>query len=323
MKTKKSLTQTGGKKGDFEVKRKDIYLKKTIGFVGTGTMGDPMAQNLLKAGFKLMVYDIRSGSTKNVIALGAKAAENVSEMARCDIVFIMVNTGAQVEDVILGEQGIMHAFKNDHPLLIVVMSTVSPILIKKLASTIGSKNVTIIDAPVSGPPVVAQRGFLTFMVGGQEDTFVSIKPYLQAMGKNIFYIGPLGSGLAMKLVNNIIALTNMYLFPESLRIGLKAGLDIKTMVDVMRVSTGKTYFSDQWSFYVSFLSMLMKDSKSHENLNLIGIKDVQSAIEWAEELGHESPILKAISHMIKCGAESTGVVTEELFNQIINAKITI
>jgi 3-hydroxyisobutyrate dehydrogenase-like beta-hydroxyacid dehydrogenase len=242
-------------------------------------------------------------------------------MACCDIVFIMVNTGAEVEDVILGEQGIVQGFKNDHPLIIVVMSTVSPFLIKKLASTIGSKSISIIDAPVSGPPVVAQRGFLTFMVGGQEDTLMSIKPYLQAMGKNIFYIGPLGSGLAMKLVNNIISITNMYLFPEALRIGLRAGLDVKTMVEVMRVSTGKTYFSDQWSFYVSFLSMLMKNSKLHENLNLIGIKDVQSALKLAEELGYESSILKAIFPMIKCAAESTGAVTEELFNQIISAKI--
>jgi 3-hydroxyisobutyrate dehydrogenase-like beta-hydroxyacid dehydrogenase len=210
-------------------------LEKKIGFIGTGMMGDPMAQNLLRTGYKVMVYDVRREATKNVMALGAKLVQGPSEMGCCDIVFIMVNTGSQVENLLFGKQGIVQGFKGKQLLRLVIMSTVTPNLVKRIAHMIGSKNTAIVDAPVSGGIGAAQHGLLTFMVGGQEDIVASIKPYLQVMGKNIVYIGPLGSGLAIKLLNNILGITNLFLFPEVLRLGLKAGLDIKTMVEVFRV----------------------------------------------------------------------------------------
>ncbi|MBW2003369.1 MAG: NAD(P)-dependent oxidoreductase [Deltaproteobacteria bacterium] len=302
---------------------KKNLLETNIGFIGIGMMGDPMAQNLLKGGFKVMVYDVRPEAMENARALGAKLAQNASEMACCDLVFIMTNTGAQVQDVIMGEQGIIQGFKGKHQLRLVVMSTVSPILIKNLASTIGSKSITFADAPVSGLLVGAQQGSLTFMVGGQKDTVEFIRPYLKIMGKNIFYIGPLGSGLAMKLLNNVIGLTIQYLFPEALKIGIKAGLDVNKMVEVIKVSTGNSWPSDQWSSYVDVMEMMVKDPKLHKTLNSIAIKDFQSALEWAEELKYEATILKAIFPMIKIGAETTGVVNKELFKYMDGTKIKV
>ena len=296
-------------------------LGEKIGFVGTGMMGDPMAQNLLKAGINVMVYDIKPEATKNVMALGARLVQSPSEMACCDIVFIMVNTGSQVENLLLGKQGIVQGFKGEQLLRLVIMSTISPNLIKRIAHMIGSKNIAIVDAPVSGGIGAAQHGLLAFMVGGPEDIVASIKPYLQVMGKNIFYIGPLGSGLAIKLLNNILGITNLYLFPEVLRLGLKAGLDIKTMVEVFRVSTAHNWCSDQWNSYLGYMEPLVKDSKSHETLNSIVIKDIQTALELAGELGYESAVLKAVFSMVKSGVESTGAITEDLFKEMVNAKI--
>lgn len=295
-------------------------LEKKIGFVGTGMMGEPMAGNLLKAGLKVTVYDIRREPTKNLLALGAKVAQNASEMASCDIVFIMVNTSAQIEDVLLGEEGITRNSKRNQ-LLIVIMSTVSPIFIKKLADRIASTNIAIIDAPVSGGSVGAKHGLLTFMIGGQAEIITSVKPYLQVMGKNIFHVGPLGSGLAMKLINNLMVTTNMYLLPEALKIGLKAGLDVKTMVEILRVSTGNTWLTDQWSSYLGVLDMLLKNPTFHETMKRINIKDVETALEFAEELKCEAPVLRALFPGIKSVTESAGVITEELFSQMAHAKI--
>lgn len=292
-----------------------------LGFIGTGMMGEPMAQNLLKAGFKVMVYDIRPGATKNVVALGAKLAKDPSKMAICDIVFLMVNKFTQVRDAVLGENGIIQGARDNELLRLVVMSTVSPNRIKNLANELEPQKVVIIDAPVSGGPIKAQEGLLSFMVGGGEDDLAYIKPYLQAMGKNIFYIGPLGSGLAAKLVNNIIAITNLYAVPEALRLGLKGGLDIRTMVEVIRKSTGNNWHFDNWSRYVALLRMLVDDPKSFESLNSIIIKDIQTALEWAEELGYEASVLKGALSMVMSGVESNGLITKELFDQMTNAKI--
>lgn len=300
---------------------KENVLNSNIGFIGLGMMGDPMAQNLLKKGFNLTVYDIRKEAMEKAKALGAKLAKSPSQLACCDIVFIIVNTGSQLEDVIVGNKGILEGIKDNPILKVVIMSTISPMLVKEIASNTALKNIAIIDAPVSGAPVGAQRGTLTFMVGGQADIVEYIRPYLQAMGKKIFHVGPLGSGLSMKIVNNMLSITSLVVFPEALRIGLKAGLDIRTMVETIRASTGSNHCSDQWDIYMGLLGMLMKDPEFHEIFNSLLIKDIQTALELAKGLEYESPVLKALFSMINTGVQSTGIINKELFNQLIKAEI--
>jgi len=300
---------------------KEIHSEANIGFVGLGAMGEPMAQNLLKAGFRMTVYGRRPEALKNVLASGARPVRILSDLACCDVVFIMVNTGDQVEDVVLGKDGIIQGFKDDHSLIIIVMSTISPMTIKKISGLMRSKKISFVDAPVSGMPVVAMRGTLTFMVGGQEDVVESVKPYLQVMGKNIFYTGPLGTGLATKLLNNILAIANLYLLPEVMRIGIEAGLDVKTMVEVFRTSSGKSWCVDEWSAYTGFMKMMIKDQKLHDSFNSIVTKDLGTALEMAEKLGYESDMLKVFYSMIKSVAESTGVMTKKLFNKMMDLKM--
>jgi len=293
-----------------------------VGFIGIGMMGAPMTENLIKAGFEVMVYDIRPETTENAVRLGAKLASNPSDMAACEVVFIMANTFDQVKDVVLGEDGIVQDLRGEEQLTLVVMSTVSPNLMKDLSNTIKNKKIGLIDAPVSGGPVKAQEGLLSFMVGGDKDAVDSIKPYLQAMGKNILHVGPLGSGLATKLVNNIITFTTLCVIPEAFRIGLKGGLNIRTMVEVMRVSTANNWHFDHWSSYVDFLGMLLGDPKAHKSLNLIAIKDIQTALAWSKELEYEANVLEGALDMIKSAVRSGGLITEELFDQMVNANIS-
>jgi len=288
-----------------------------IGFIGTGIMGAFMAQNLLDAGNEMIVFDVRPEATRDLVKAGAKLAERPSEMAECEAVFIMVNTLAQVQDVVMKKSyGIAPAFKGRKPLRLVIMSTVPPTGIQSLADLLKDKCIEIIDAPVSGGPIRAKEGNLSVMIGGDEKSVYAVKPYLDAMGQNIFHIGPLGSGSAMKLVNNILTLSSLYIVPEALRLGLKGGLELKTMLEVIRESTGNNWHFDHWRTYVGFLNMLLEDPRHHDSLKQISVKDVQSALEWAEEMEYDTPVLKSVLSLIKVGQSSTGMITEDLFKRM-------
>jgi 3-hydroxyisobutyrate dehydrogenase-like beta-hydroxyacid dehydrogenase len=284
-----------------------------IGFVGTGMMGSPMACNLVKAGFAVMVYDVRPEATRDCVALGAKPARIVSEMAVCEAVFVMVHSGPQVEEVLLGEQGLLKGMQPGQTLLAVIMSTISPHLIRKLAQTTAPKGLTLIDAPVSGGPILAQMGVLTFMIGGDEALADTVKPCLKAMGNNLFYIGPLGMGLAMKLVNNIVGITNAYVFTEAVKIGHAGGLDLKRAVEVINASSGRNWCSENWEMYCQFVGIVLKDASFSDTV----IKDIKTAIDWAGELDLSSPILKAALAVVEAGVD----VPEDLHRKMLATKV--
>ncbi len=259
----------------------------TLGFVGTGLMGSPMAQSLLRAGHEVIVYDVDRRAAEACAASGALVAGSAAETAVGEYVFIMVKTGPQVEDVICGNGGILAGMAKGRELSCVVMSTIPPPLIRNLAEIGEPRGLTLIDAPVSGGPILAQLGLLTFMIGGDEQIVEAVKPYLQAMGNNIFTVGPLGSGLMMKLVNNVVGITNAYVFTEAMKIAAAGGLDLTKTLEVINASSGRNWCSENWDMYVQFVGAVLKDESFHATV----IKDIETAIGWAEGLGVASPIL--------------------------------
>jgi 3-hydroxyisobutyrate dehydrogenase-like beta-hydroxyacid dehydrogenase len=282
-----------------------------IGFVGTGMMGSPMACNLIKAGFEVLVYDVRIEATKDCLALGARSTGVVSEMSSCGVVFIIVNSGSQVEDVLLGEHGLVKDMKKGQKLTAVIMSTVSPTLVKKLAVITQPMGLTLVDAPVSGGAILAQRGMLSFMIGGEEVVVDSLRPYFQAMGNNVFHVGSLGTGLAVKLVNNIVGITNGYVFTEALKIANTYGLDLKKAVEVINASSGKNWGSEKWDSFVDLVSMVRNDTSFKSTC----IKDIQVAINWGDELHLDCPKLRAVLSIAKVGMD----VSDELHKKMLSA----
>lgn len=279
------------------------------GFVGLGFMGGPMARNLLNAGVDLTVFDIKPEAMTDCVVLGAKAAESVSDMAGCDTVFIIVNTGQQVEEVIFGETGLLKGVTGSHDLTVVVMSTISPNLIKDLDARTSSKNITLIDGPVSGGPIIAELGQLSFMLGGDPNKIDTLTPFLEIMGKDIFKIGALGSGLAVKLVNNIVALNNAYVFTEALSIGVEGGLDVEKIVEVMGASSGRNWCTDNWDMFKQFMSMVLSEPSFH----LTAEKDIETAIEWAREMKIDTPTLPQVLSIVK----SSQGVSEKLQKKLV------
>jgi len=199
-----------------------------VGFIGLGIMGKPMARNLLKAGFPLTVYSRKRSAVEELMADGATGASSSREVAKqSDIVITIVTDTPDVQEVILGENGVLAGFRPGG--IIIDMSTISPTATREIAATTQNQEVDFLDAPVSGGEGGAIAGTLSIMVGGKEGTFATALPMLQAMGKNIIHVGGVGAGQLTKLCNQIaVAVTNLAM-SEALIFGAKAGIDLSKM----------------------------------------------------------------------------------------------
>jgi 2-hydroxy-3-oxopropionate reductase len=199
-------------------------MAQVIGFIGLGIMGRPMAKNLLKAGYSLVVHSRSRGPVDELVAAGAKPGTSPKDVAsRCDVLITMLPNSPEVELVALGKDGIIEGARPG--LIFVDMSTISPIVSQKIGKALEAKGVRMLDAPVSGGEKGAIDGVLSIMIGGEQAVFDSVLPILQAMGKTITRLGPLGSGGFTKLANQIIVAVNLTALGEALTLAKKAGLD--------------------------------------------------------------------------------------------------
>ncbi len=199
-----------------------------MGFIGLGIMGKPMARNLLKAGYPLTVYNRSDGPVEELVAAGAVAAASPQAVAaEADIIVTIVTDTPDVRQVLLGENGAIHAIEQDS--VVIDMSTISPTATREMASIIQEKGASMLDAPVSGGEGGAIAGTLSIMVGGEEVVFKRCLPVFETLGENIVHVGRCGAGQLTKLCNQIaVAVTNLAM-SEALIFGAKSGLDLKKM----------------------------------------------------------------------------------------------
>jgi len=199
-----------------------------IGFIGLGIMGKPMAHNLLKAGYSLTVYNRSEGPVEELVAAGATAAASPQAVAaNADVVVTIVTDTPDVQQVLLGENGVIHAIAQDA--VVIDMSTISPTATREIVRSIQEKGASMLDAPVSGGEGGAIAGTLSIMVGGEEAVFNRCLPIFETLGKNIVHVGQSGAGQLTKLCNQIaVAVTNLAM-SEALIFGAKSGLDLKKM----------------------------------------------------------------------------------------------
>jgi 2-hydroxy-3-oxopropionate reductase len=199
-------------------------MAQVIGFIGLGIMGRPMARNLLKAGYPLVVHSRSRGPVDELVAAGAQAGTSARDVAgRCEVLITMLPNSPDVELVALGKDGIGEGARPG--LVYVDMSTISPIVTQKVGQALEPRGVRMLDAPVSGGEKGAIDGALSIMVGGDQAVFDTVLPILQAMGRTITRLGPLGFGGFTKLANQIIVAVNLTALGEALTLAKKAGLD--------------------------------------------------------------------------------------------------
>jgi len=199
-------------------------MAQTVGFIGLGIMGRPMAKNLLKASYPLVVHSRSHGPVQELVSAGAEAANSAKDVAgRVDVLITMLPNSPEVELVALGRDGIIDGGKPG--LLYLDMSTISPLVSQKVGKALGAKGMRMVDAPVSGGEKGAIDAALSIMVGGEKPDFDAALPVFQAMGKTITHLGPLGAGGFTKLANQIIVAVNLTALGEALTLAKKAGLD--------------------------------------------------------------------------------------------------
>jgi 2-hydroxy-3-oxopropionate reductase len=207
-------------------------MAQTIGFIGLGIMGKPMSKNLLKADYPLVVHSRSRGPVDEVVKAGARAATTPKEVAaQCDVLITMLPNSPDVEQVAVGKDGIIEGAKPG--LVFVDMSTISPIVSKKVGEALAARGVKMLDAPVSGGEKGAIDAALSIMVGGDKAAFDAVLPIFQAMGKTITLLGPLGMGGFTKLANQIIVAVNLTALAEALTLGKKAGLDRELLLTAL------------------------------------------------------------------------------------------
>lgn len=211
-----------------------------IAFIGLGAMGRPMAKRLLGAGYSLTAFDVSAEALNDAAACGAKVAANPAEaVSGAEIVCTSLPNAAILQDVLLGESGVIHGIRPGT--LVIDLSSVEPHTSQALAARFAEKETALIDAPVSGGVSGAEAGTLTIMAGGGAEDVARADVVFKHLAKKVVHVGPVGSGQAMKLVNNLLLGINMAAVAEALTLGCKLNLKPETMLEVIGQSSGRSY----------------------------------------------------------------------------------
>ena len=275
-----------------------------IAFIGMGTMGAPMARNLLEAGYPVTVHNRNREREIPLNEAGATRAESPAEAAAAaDVVIVCVSDTPDVEAIVLGEQGVLQGAKAGT--VVVDMSTISPAATCAMAEALAAKEVDMLDAPVSGGSEGAQQGTLSIMVGGDAAVFEQVKPVLAAMGKTITHIGPIGAGQTTKAINQIIVAGTYMGVAEGMVLGLKAGLD---MDKVLQAVSGGAAAS--WGLSNRAGNMLNNDYPLGFRVKLHA-KDLRIALDAARHSGAVLPVA-ALVEQLEAGLISRGFGDEDV-----------
>jgi 2-hydroxy-3-oxopropionate reductase len=219
-------------------------MSDTIGFIGLGIMGKPMAHHLLKAGFDVTVHNRHQEVTDELVKAGASTGGTPREIAAsCDVLITMLPDTSQVQEVLLGSEGVIEGAHTG--LIVIDMSTISPIVTRTLADQMAERGITLLDAPVSGGDKGAMAGTLSIMVGGEESAFQRCLPLFQAMGKTVVHVGGSGAGQIVKACNQIVVALIIEAVSEALVLGSKAGVDPAKILQVLNGGLAANRVIDQ------------------------------------------------------------------------------
>lgn len=253
-------------------------MKESVGFVGLGIMGRGMARNILRAGFPLTVWNRTAARMAELVAGGAAAAQSPADCARqSNIIITCVSDTPDVEQVILGENGVIHAAAPGS--LVIDMSTISPQVTQQIAAALNKKGIHMLDAPISGGSEGAAKGTLSIMVGGEAAQVERAMPVLETMGKKITHVGGTGAGQMVKLVNQIVVVGNMLAVAEGLLFAQAGDLDLaKTIEAIAGGAAGSWMLSNRGT------QAIVRDWRPGFTIDLQQ-KDLKLVLNAAAEMG--------------------------------------
>ena len=250
-----------------------------LGFIGTGNMGNPMAANLIKAGHQLTVHDLRREAATNLLEMGAEWADSPrAAVPGNDAVLTSLPVPRDVEAVVLGEDGILAGAADGT--VVFDLSTNSPTVVRNLHHECAARGVTLLDSPVSGGTYGAAAGTLAVMVGGDRATFDRFESTLGAIGSHVVYCGDIGAGSVCKICNNLMSMGIGVLLSEALTLGVKAGVDLATLADVIAHSSGSSRRLTE-----KFSRFLFQGNFEPGFATALAAKDVRLATDLGREYG--------------------------------------
>jgi 2-hydroxy-3-oxopropionate reductase len=281
---------------------------KTIGFIGMGIMGLPMAKNLLKAGYPMVAYDIRPEPLAEVVSAGAAAGQSAKDVAaRSEVIITMLPDSPDVQAAALGSDGIVEGVKPGA--ILVDMSSIAPRVSQEVSARLAEKGAVMLDAPVSGGEPKAIEGTLAIMVGGPQPAFDQVKDILAVMGSSVLRVGEIGSGNITKLANQIIVALNIAAVSEALVLATKAGVSPEAVFQAIRGGlAGSTVLEAKAPM------MLAGNFKPGFRIEL-HIKDLMNALKTATELdvpiplaGRALEIMQSLREEGKARDDHSGIV---------------
>lgn len=263
-----------------------------IGFVGLGTMGSPMAQNLLTAGHQLKVHDVCDANLRIAAENGAEICSAPHDVLHdAEFVLTMLPNGQIVSDVLNGPNGFFAGATGSKPPLFIDCSTIAPETARALAKEADAHGLGLVDAPVSGGVERAREAKLAIMAGGEAEHFAQAKPILEAMSQVAFHAGPAGAGQSAKVCNNMLAAVIMAGTAEALALGERLGLEVSVLTEIMSKSSGGSFLLDNWNPYPG-ISPTAPASRSYDDgfqLQLM-LKDLGLALDSARSAQHSAPL---------------------------------
>lgn len=263
-----------------------------VGFIGLGIMGKPMAKNILKAGYEVVVNTHKQAVIDELVACGAKGAASGKELAeQCDVIVTMLPNSPNVRDAVLGVNGVLEGAKAG--LVVIDMSSIDPVESRKIGEELAKKGVEMLDAPVSGGEPKAIDGTLSVMVGGKKVLFDEYKPLLDTMASSVVYVGELGSGNVAKLANQIVVACNIAAVSEALAFAKKAGTDPELVYQAIRGGLAGSTVMD-----AKAPMMLNRNFKPGFRIEL-HIKDLNNALNAAHAISAPVPLTGQLMEMMQ------------------------
>ncbi|MDH4874436.1 NAD(P)-dependent oxidoreductase [Pseudomonas sp. BN515] len=263
----------------------------TLGFIGLGVMGEPMARRLVQAGHSLTVFDLNEAAVERLVALGASRAADPRAVAnQAQIVFASLPTPEIVQKVALGDQGII---AGEQVRLFVDLSTTGPRTAKQVASALAERNIIAVDCPVSGGAAGAEKGTLALMVACPDAAYAELLPILNTLGKALFCGEQPGLGQTMKLVNNLVSVTALAVSCEALVMGVKAGLDPQVMLDVFNAGSARNSATAD-----KLPRAVLPRTFDFGFTTALSLKDTRLCLDEAEAMGVPMPVGSSVRQVL-------------------------
>ncbi|WP_068780053.1 NAD(P)-dependent oxidoreductase [Paenibacillus sp. GM2] len=275
-----------------------------IGFIGLGTMGAPMAANLLKAGYEVTVYNRTASKCAPLVSQGAKQAASPKEAAAStDIVITMVSNDQSIEAVYDGSEGVLSGLQSGA--IVIDCSTISPVLVKQTAAKVQERGGSFLDAPVTGSSPAAIDGSLVFMIGGHADILEKCRDLFEIMGKKILYMGPNGSGAVAKIAHNAIVGINNLALAEGFAIAAKSGLPVDSFLELVQLGSAGSKAAE-----LKGRKIIEHDFTNQFSLSLM-LKDLKLASSLTDNSGIPAPMLNLAKSLFQAG-QTEGYGDEDL-----------